>query len=94
MRLKLVAAPVLLALAFAACNKKQKDQTIGEGSTPRWRRLGRAKRVSAGDREPGYDPNPASKGGGRPDRAGHRLWLSPLRQSGSPAGHGNHTPDV
>src|SRR5947207_844826 len=34
MRLKLVAAPVLLALAFAACNKKQKDQTIGEGSTP------------------------------------------------------------
>ena len=34
MRLKLVAAPVLLALAFAACNKKQKVQTIGEGSTP------------------------------------------------------------
>src|SRR5258708_4643212 len=34
MRLKLVAAPVLLALAFAACNKKQKAQTIGEGSTP------------------------------------------------------------
>src|SRR5213082_2736457 len=34
MRLKLVAAPVLLALAFAACNKKQKDQTIGERSTP------------------------------------------------------------
>jgi peptidoglycan/xylan/chitin deacetylase (PgdA/CDA1 family) len=25
---------VLLALAFAACNKKQKAQTIGEGSTP------------------------------------------------------------
>ena len=34
MRLKLVATPVLLALAFAACNKKQRDQTIGEGSTP------------------------------------------------------------
>src|SRR6266550_4796875 len=34
MRLKLVAAPVLLALALAACNKKQKAQTIGEGSTP------------------------------------------------------------
>ena len=34
MRLKLVAAPVLLALAFAACNKKQKVQTIGEGSSP------------------------------------------------------------
>src|SRR5438045_9474916 len=34
MRLNLVAAPVLLALAFAACNKKQKVQTIGEGSTP------------------------------------------------------------
>src|SRR5256714_3658233 len=34
MRLKLVAALVLLALAFAACNKKQKVQTIGEGSTP------------------------------------------------------------
>ena len=34
MRLKLVAAPVLLTLALAACNKKQKDQTIGEGSTP------------------------------------------------------------
>src|SRR5205823_10930536 len=34
MRLKLVAVPVLLALILAACNKKQKDQTIGEGSTP------------------------------------------------------------
>src|SRR5438445_1583045 len=34
MRLKLIAAPVLLTLALAACNKKQKAQTIGEGSTP------------------------------------------------------------
>src|SRR4030095_8952942 len=34
MRLKLVAVPVLLALGLAACNKKQKAQTIGEGSTP------------------------------------------------------------
>src|SRR5882762_757151 len=34
MRLKLVAALVLLTLAFGACNKKQKVQTIGEGSTP------------------------------------------------------------
>ena len=34
MRLKLVAVPVLLALVLAACNKKQKAQTIGEGSTP------------------------------------------------------------
>src|SRR6266480_3107458 len=34
MRLKLVAAPVLLTLALAACNKKQKAQTIGDGSTP------------------------------------------------------------
>jgi peptidoglycan/xylan/chitin deacetylase (PgdA/CDA1 family) len=34
MRLKLVAIPVLLALFLAGCNKKQKDQTIGEGSTP------------------------------------------------------------
>src|SRR5437762_8289797 len=34
MRLKLIAAPVLLTLALAACNKKQKAQTIGEGSSP------------------------------------------------------------
>src|SRR2546427_7706072 len=34
MRLTLVAAPVLLALALAACNKKQKAQPIGEGSPP------------------------------------------------------------
>src|SRR5437763_17098879 len=34
MRFKLVAAPVLLALALAACKKKQQAQTIGEGSTP------------------------------------------------------------
>src|SRR5437764_12795525 len=34
MRLKLVAVPVLLALILAASNKKQKDQSIGEGSTP------------------------------------------------------------
>ncbi len=34
MRLKLVAVPVLLALVLAACNKKQKAQTIGEGSSP------------------------------------------------------------
>src|SRR5213083_653296 len=34
MRLKLVAALVLLTLALASCNKKQKAQTIGEGSTP------------------------------------------------------------
>src|SRR4026208_684182 len=34
MRLKLVAIPVLLALVLAACNKKQKAQTIGDGSTP------------------------------------------------------------
>src|SRR5438045_9719919 len=34
MRLKLVAAPVLLTLALAACNKKQKAQTIGEGPAP------------------------------------------------------------
>src|SRR6266516_3783487 len=34
MRLELVAVPVLLALGFAACNKKQKVQTIGEGSNP------------------------------------------------------------
>ena len=33
MRLKLVAVPVLLALLLGACNKKQKAQTIGEGST-------------------------------------------------------------
>jgi peptidoglycan/xylan/chitin deacetylase (PgdA/CDA1 family) len=34
MRLKLVAVSVLLALPLTACNKKQKNQTIGEGSTP------------------------------------------------------------
>src|SRR5438477_7083483 len=34
MRLKLVAVPVLLALVLAGCNKKQRAQTIGEGSTP------------------------------------------------------------
>src|SRR5438067_4625285 len=34
MRLKLVAIPVLLALVLAGCNKKQRAQTIGEGSTP------------------------------------------------------------
>jgi peptidoglycan/xylan/chitin deacetylase (PgdA/CDA1 family) len=34
MRLKLVAVPVLLALVLAACNKKQKAQTVGEGSNP------------------------------------------------------------
>jgi peptidoglycan/xylan/chitin deacetylase (PgdA/CDA1 family) len=34
MRLKVVAVPVLLALVLAACNKKQKTQTIGDGSTP------------------------------------------------------------
>src|SRR5689334_9140501 len=34
MRLKLVAVPVLLALVLAACNKKQKARTIGDGSTP------------------------------------------------------------
>ena len=34
MRVKLVAVPVLLALGLAACNKKQKAQTIGDGSTP------------------------------------------------------------
>lgn len=34
MRLKFVAVPVLLALVLGACNKKQKAQTIGEGSTP------------------------------------------------------------
>src|SRR5437899_6916431 len=34
MRIKLVAAPVLLALAFADRNKQQIDQTTGEGSTP------------------------------------------------------------
>jgi peptidoglycan/xylan/chitin deacetylase (PgdA/CDA1 family) len=34
MRLKLVAVPVLLTLVLAACNKKQKAQTIGDGSTP------------------------------------------------------------
>jgi len=34
MRLKLVAVPVLLALVLAACNKKQKAETIGDGSTP------------------------------------------------------------
>src|SRR4051795_12546915 len=34
MRLNLVAVPVLLALVLTACNKKQKVQTIGNGSTP------------------------------------------------------------
>ena len=34
MRFKLVAVPVLLALVLSGCNKKQKVQTIGEGSTP------------------------------------------------------------
>src|SRR6476661_3607704 len=34
MRLKLVAVPVLLALVLVACNKKQKAETVGEGSTP------------------------------------------------------------
>jgi peptidoglycan/xylan/chitin deacetylase (PgdA/CDA1 family) len=34
MRLNLVAVPVLLALVLTACNKKQKVQTIGDGSTP------------------------------------------------------------
>src|SRR5262249_48438501 len=34
MRLKLVAVPMLLAVAFAACSKKQKAQTIGDGSNP------------------------------------------------------------
>jgi peptidoglycan/xylan/chitin deacetylase (PgdA/CDA1 family) len=34
MRVKLVAVPVLLALVLAACNKKQKAQTVGEGSSP------------------------------------------------------------
>jgi peptidoglycan/xylan/chitin deacetylase (PgdA/CDA1 family) len=33
MRVKLVAVPVLLTLSFAACNKKQKVETVGEGST-------------------------------------------------------------
>src|SRR5215831_3524696 len=34
MRVNLVAVPVLLALVLAACNKKQKAETIGEGSSP------------------------------------------------------------
>src|SRR5438093_2641585 len=48
MRLKLVAAPVLLTLALAACNKKQKAQTIGEGSTP----------AGAASAAPGVSPLP------------------------------------
>src|SRR5213080_3569813 len=56
MRLKLVAVPVLLALVLAACNKKQKAQTIGEGSTP-----GCAKRVSASNRKPVTTPTPPAK---------------------------------
>src|SRR5438132_14100540 len=34
MRLRLIAVPVLLGLVLAGCNKKQKVQTVGEGSIP------------------------------------------------------------
>src|SRR6266478_3530315 len=61
MRLKLVAAPVLLALAFAACNKKQKDQTIGEGSNPAGAASAAPSASPLATVNPGTTPTPPAK---------------------------------
>ncbi|PYL89246.1 MAG: hypothetical protein DMF16_06870 [Verrucomicrobia bacterium] len=61
MRLKLVATPVLLALAFAACNKKQRDQTIGEGSTPAGAASGAPSASPLATANPVTTPTPPAK---------------------------------
>jgi len=61
MRVKLLAVPVLLAVVLGACNKKQKTQTIGEGSTPGGGGSAAATASAAPAAAPAGTPTPPAK---------------------------------